>query len=164
MPPNYLLMGVSGSGKSTIGRALSARTNLPFFDADDYHPAANVAKMAAGQPLNDDDRQPWLEILAALLQKQTTNDEGAILACSALKTSYRNTLEQDLREKPLLVYLKGSPELISARMQARTGHFMPPALLASQFATLEEPQDARIVSIDQSIDQIVAAILAGSPE
>jgi gluconokinase len=164
MPPIYLIMGVSGSGKSTIGRALSARTDLPFFDADDYHPAANVAKMAAGQPLNDDDRQPWLETLAALLQKQTQNEEGAILACSALKDRYRSILEQDLREKPLLVYLKGSPELISARMQARTGHFMPPALLASQFAALEEPHDALIVSIDQSIDQIVAAILAGPPE
>ncbi len=162
MPPIYLLMGVSGSGKSTIGRALSARTQLPFFDADDYHPEANVAKMAAGHPLNDDDRQPWLEILAALLNEQTTNGQGAILACSALKASYRSVLEQDLAEKPLLVYLQGSPELIAARMQARTGHFMPPALLASQFAALEEPRDALIVSIDQSIDQIVADILAGS--
>jgi carbohydrate kinase (thermoresistant glucokinase family) len=162
MPPTYLIMGVSGSGKSTIGQALSARTGLPFFDADDYHPEANVAKMAAGQPLNDDDRQPWLETLAALLQKQTQNGEGAILACSALKASYRSTLEQGLPEKPLFVYLQGSPELIAARIQARTGHFMPPALLASQFATLEEPRDALLVSIDQSIDQIVEDILAGA--
>ena len=164
MPPIYLIMGVSGSGKSTIGLALSARTDLPFFDADDYHPAANVAKMAAGQPLNDDDRQPWLETLAALLQKQTQNGEGAILACSALKDRYRSILEQDLKEKPLLVYLQGSPELIAARMQARTGHFMPPALLSSQFSALEEPHDALMVSIDQSIDQIIAAILTGPPE
>lgn len=164
MPFIYLIMGVSGSGKSTIGQALSARTGLPFFDADDYHPEANVAKMAAGQPLNDDDRQPWLETLAALLQKQVQNGEGAILACSALKASYRNTLEQGLHEKPLFVFLKGSPELIAARMQARTGHFMPPALLASQFATLEEPQDALMVSIDQGVDQIVHDILAQSQE
>jgi carbohydrate kinase (thermoresistant glucokinase family) len=159
MPSIYILMGVSGSGKSTIGRALSARTKLPFFDADDYHPEANVAKMAAGQPLNDDDRQPWLETLAALLKKQAQDGEGAILACSALKASYRNTLEKGLSKKPLFVYLKGSAELISARMQARTGHFMPPALLASQFAALEEPQDALVVSIDQSIEQIVEDIL-----
>lgn len=164
MPSIYLIMGVSGSGKSTIGQALSARTNLPFFDADDYHPEANVTKMAAGHPLNDDDRQPWLETLAALLKKQTTNGQGAILACSALKASYRSILEQYLREKPLFIYLKGSPELISARIQARTGHFMPPALLASQFSALEEPRDALLVDIDQSIEQIVADILAGSPE
>ena len=162
MPPIYLIMGVSGSGKSTIGQALSARTGLPFFDADDYHPEANVAKMAAGNPLNDDDRQPWLETLAALLQKQVQNDEGAILACSALKASYRNTLEKGLPEKPLFVFLKGSPELIAARIQARTGHFMPPALLASQFTTLEEPHDALVISIDQSIDQIIAEIQAHS--
>lgn len=162
MPSIYLIMGVSGSGKSTIGQALSTRTHLPFFDADDFHPETNVAKMAAGQALNDDDRQPWLETLSALLKKQSQNGEGAVLACSALKASYRNTLEQDLNPPPLVVYLKGSPELIAARMQARTGHFMPPALLASQFATLEEPRNALIVSIDQSIDQIVDDILASA--
>lgn len=157
----YIIMGVSGSGKSTIGQALSADTGLPFFDADDFHPEANVAKMAAGIPLNDDDRQPWLETLNALLKKQIQNSEGAILACSALKASYRNTLEKDLDAPPFLVYLKGSPELISARMQARTGHFMPPALLASQFAALEEPQDALLVDIEHSIEQIVEDILTG---
>ncbi|WP_367387846.1 gluconokinase [Lewinella sp. LCG006] len=161
MPSIYIIMGVSGSGKSTIAQALSTRTQLPFFDADDFHPAANIAKMAAGQALNDDDRQPWLETLNALLKQQTQNGEGAILACSALKASYRHTLEKDLDTPPFLVYLKGSPELIAARMQARTGHFMPPALLASQFAALEEPQDALLVTIDQSIDQIVTHILTG---
>lgn len=151
-------MGVSGSGKSTIGQALSQQTGIPFYDADDYHPAANVEKMASGQPLNDDDRQPWLERLARLLQEAETT-EGAILACSALKLAYRQTLMTGLSQSAKLVFLKGSPELISARMQARKGHFMPPELLASQFDTLETPADALVVDIEQSVEAVVASIM-----
>jgi carbohydrate kinase (thermoresistant glucokinase family) len=151
-------MGVSGSGKSTIGKALSQQTGIPFYDADDYHPADNVAKMASGQALNDADRQPWLERLAKLLQTQEQTD-GAILACSALKEAYRHTLAAPLQGTPSWVFLQGSPELISARMQARSGHFMPPALLASQFATLEIPGDALVVDIDQPVEGIVREIL-----
>lgn len=154
----YLVMGVSGSGKSTIGQALSQRTGIPFYDADDYHPVANVEKMASGQPLNDHDRQPWLERLAELLQ-ESEQDNGAILACSALKVSYRKTLVSSLSGEAKIVFLKGSPALISARMQARKGHFMPPALLASQFDTLEIPVDALVVDIEQAVDCIVANIM-----
>lgn len=157
--PIIILMGVSGSGKSTIGLALSAAKGLPFYDADDYHPAENVAKMAAGQPLNDEDRQPWLERLSTLLQNVLQKQEGAILACSALKKNYRKTLEQGLDSPPIFVYLKGSSKLIAARLQVRNGHFMPPELLASQFAALEEPADAFIVSIDQEIEEITTQII-----
>lgn len=150
----YIIMGVSGAGKSTIGQALSQKTGIPFFDADDYHPTANVQKMATGQPLNDADRQPWLEILAQLLQQKETK-KGAILACSALKATYRETLASPLTNPPHWVFLKGSPALISARMQARTGHFMPPALLASQFAALEIPEEAQVVDIGKSVEEIV---------
>jgi len=151
-------MGVSGSGKSTIGQALSQQTGIPFYDADDYHPKANVEKMASGQPLNDTDRQPWLERLALLLQ-EAEQGNGAVLACSALKVSYRKTLISALAREAKIVFLKGSPELISARMQARKGHFMPPALLASQFGTLEIPADALVVDIEQTVEVIVKEIL-----
>ncbi|PSR12577.1 MAG: gluconate kinase [Bacteroidetes bacterium] len=155
----FILMGVSGSGKSTIGRALSSRTGIPFYDADDYHPPANIAKMASGQPLNDADREPWLAQLAQLLQ-HAASANGAILACSALKTSYRTLLAQHLQQVPRWIYLKGSAALIARRLQARSGHFMPPALLASQFADLEEPTAAQVVSIDQPVEAVVAEILA----
>jgi carbohydrate kinase (thermoresistant glucokinase family) len=155
----FILMGVSGSGKSTIGRALSNRTGIPFYDADDYHPPANLAKMASGQPLNDADRQPWLAQLAQLLG-QAEQAEGAILACSALKTSYRTLLIQQVQQAPRWIYLKGNPTLIAQRLQARSGHFMPPTLLASQFTDLEEPAAAQVVSIDQPVEAVVAEILA----
>lgn len=152
-------MGVSGSGKSTVGKALSARTGIPYYDADDYHPPANVEKMADGQPLNDDDRQPWLERLALLLYEAEQSGEGAVLACSALKEAYRKTLKKELEQAPRLVYLKGSKTLIAARMRERQGHFMPTQLLDSQFATLEEPAAALVVSIDQPLVAIVAEII-----
>ncbi len=154
-----IVMGVSGCGKSTIGRMLSDRTGIPFFAADDFHPPANVEKMASGQPLNDTDRQPWLDILADLLAEKE-QDGGAILACSALKESYRRTLGTKLTEPPRWVYLKGSQEVILARMQARKGHFMPPELLRSQFDVLEEPTEALHISIEESPEAIISAILA----
>lgn len=150
-------MGVSGSGKSTIGEMLSEQTRLPFFDADDYHPAANVTKMSSGTPLTDEDRWPWLERLARLLADEESK-AGAILACSALKTSYRQLMERDLEEPAQWFFLEGSAELIAQRISARNGHFMPPHLLQSQFDALEVPQDAICISIDQEPDQIIRQI------
>lgn len=137
---------------------LSEQTRLPFFDADDYHPAANVTKMSSGTPLTDEDRWPWLERLARLLADEESK-AGAILACSALKTSYRQLMERDLEEPAQWFFLEGSAELIAQRISARNGHFMPPHLLQSQFDALEVPQDATCISIDQEPDQIVQQIL-----
>jgi gluconokinase len=135
MTHRLLLMGVSGSGKSTIGPLLAEALALPFADADAFHPPANIAKMAAGTPLTDADRWPWLDALGAWLAVQPA---GGIVACSALKRIYRDrlrTLVPGLR----LLHLAGDPALIAARQAERAGHFMPPALMASQFATLEPP-------------------------
>ena len=158
MPLIIIVMGVSGSGKSTIGTQLSQKTGIPFYDADDYHPQSNVDKMESGQALTDDDRWPWLRSLATLLAT-AENQDGAILACSALKGSYRQLMEESLSATPKWIYLDGSKELIAKRMQARTGHFMPPALLDSQFATLEIPEEATHIPIDQTINEIVDQIL-----
>ncbi len=153
-------MGVSGAGKSTIGRALAAELACDFYDGDDLHPEANVAKMAAGQPLDDDDRAPWLAALAALLADHVRSRTPVVLASSALKRAYRNQLRVD--DAVRFVYLDGSPDLIRQRLEQRTGHFMKPEMLASQFASLEPPDhsEALWVSIDQPIDDIVAAIIA----
>ncbi len=153
-------MGVSGCGKSTVGRALALISGLVFVDADDYHPAANVAKMEAGIPLTDDDRQPWLERLARLIAEKTGNGIGIVLACSALKKSHRLTLSSGFA-KSQFVFLEGSIELIGARMQNREGHFMARTLLASQFETLEVPEFALRVSIDQPVEAILQEIRKG---
>lgn len=153
-----IIMGVSGSGKSTIGQALSTSTGLPFFDADDYHPPANVAKMSSGTPLTDEDRWPWLERLADLLAEEESK-AGAILACSALKESYRQLMERDLKGPAYWFFLHGSAELIAERLSARNGHFMPLHLLQSQFDTLEIPESAVTISIDQVPEQITEQIL-----
>lgn len=155
-----ILMGVSGCGKSTIGRALALLSGLVFVDADDYHSAANIAKMEAGIPLTDDDRQPWLECLAKLIAEKTGSGVGIVLACSALKKSHRLTLSSGFA-KPRFVFLEGSIELIGARLQRREGHFMTNTLLASQFETLEVPELALRVSIDQPIEAIVHEIREG---
>ncbi len=147
-------MGVSGSGKSTVGASLAEKLGLPFYDADDFHPKANINKMADGKPLDDVDRLPWLETLADYIQLWE-NQKGAVLACSALKSSYRSILG----EEHTYVYLKGSFEFINQRLQQRTNHFMPESLLRSQFETLEEPSNALTVSIDDTIDNIVNSIL-----
>ena len=149
--PLVVVMGVSGSGKSTLARALAEHLKLEFLDADDFHPASNIAKMKSGKPLNDKDRQPWLQSLAfEMLNRQ---DKGAVLACSALKESYRVLLSEYV---PLqVVYLKGSYETIYERMSAREGHFMPPELLQSQFRALEEPQAAIDIPLEWSTEQAV---------
>jgi len=149
-------MGVTGSGKSTAGRKLAESLGWEYFDADDFHSAANVAKMKNGVPLNDEDRKPWLESLRRLIQERLANDQPAVLACSALKENYRDVLIVDERVK--LVYLKGDYNLIKARLSARSNHYMNPALLESQFQTLEEPTGAFCVDIQSTPDQIVGII------
>lgn len=147
----YVVMGVSGCGKSTVGENLAQSMSLPFYDGDDYHPQANIDKMASGQPLNDDDRQPWLVELA-LNTKKWNGQGGAVLACSALKEKYRQTLSAF--GGVTFVYLKGTKELILKRMQERE-HFMKPEMLDSQFATLEEPKDAIELNISDTPDEMV---------
>ena len=150
------VMGVSGSGKTTIGKLLAEKLQTPFFDGDDYHPQANVEKMAKGHPLNDEDREGWLRRLNELASKQ--EHQGAIIACSALKSKYRKQLRQGLNTVEF-VYLEGSFELISDRLSDRKGHFMPPDLLRSQFDALEIPEHAISVSIDATPSAVVNGIL-----
>lgn len=166
-----VLMGVSGSGKTTIGTLLASRTGTVFADADDYHPASNKEKMRAGIPLNDDDRQPWLEILNGLLRGWNQQGEGGVLACSALKQKYRETLANGIPDKAIaFVWLDGDKELIGDRLAARHHAYMNPNLLDSQFATLEPPADALRIVNDKTPEQVVAEILqhislkAGAPQ
>lgn len=152
-----VVMGVSGCGKTTIGQLLADRLGYPFLDADEFHTQANVAKMAAGTPLTDDDRRPWLELLNGKLRAR----ENAVLACSALKDSYRTILSRGLADCHF-VHLRGSVELIHSRLADRKHRYMPASLLDSQFATLEAPARAIPVDIAQSpercIEQIVIAL------
>jgi len=151
-----MLMGVCGCGKSTVGRALAEELGWGFLDADDLHPPGNVEKMASGVPLTDDDRWPWYDRIAAELRRVNTAGQHVVLACSALKQAYRERLARggDLR----IVYLKGDAAAIEPRLASRRGHFMPASLLASQFATLEEPVDAIVVDVSQPLAAQVATI------
>jgi gluconokinase len=149
-------MGVSGSGKTTIGKLLAKKLDVPFYDGDSYHPQVNVEKMAKGNPLNDDDRKGWLQRLNRLAKNH--QGKGAVIACSALKKKYRKLLRQGIEDTIEFVYLDGSFNLISQRLQQREGHFMPPELLRSQFETLEIPEHAISVSIDATPEEIVAEI------
>ena len=151
-----LLMGVSGSGKSTVGPALAAELNWPFLDADSLHPPANVAKMASGIPLTDADRWPWFDRIVAEMRRYAAAGKNVVIACSALKQAYRDRLAGGGSVR--VVYLKGDAETIAPRLAGRRGHFMPPSLLASQFATLEEPDNAIVVDITQPVAAQVAAI------
>ena len=153
-----ILMGVSGTGKSTIGQALSERLNWPYFEGDTFHPSANVEKMRAGIPLNDDDRAPWLLLIRAAIEEELASGSSAIFASSALKASYREILQRD-DKRIKFVFLQGSYELIMNRLKSRNHEYMPSSLLKSQFDALEEPQDAIKVSIDQPIEKIVEEIL-----
>ena len=157
-----LVMGVSGAGKSTVGTLLAARLGVPFADADAFHPPANVAKMASGQPLEDADRWPWLDAIGAWLDAQAARDEGGVVTCSALKRAYRARL-LGARPAVRLLYLEGDATLIGARQAARPNHFMPASLMASQFATLEPPapeERAIILPVAPPPEAIVAAALA----
>jgi len=157
-------MGVSGSGKTTVARLLAERLGWAYLEGDDLHPPANVAKMHAGTPLNDADRLPWLLAIAAWIDARAAAHEAGIVTCSALKHSYREILIGN-RPHVRLVYLRGEKVVIATRLAARKNHFMPPALLDSQFSTLEEPitdEHALVVPIDgpaeQAVDEIMAAL------
>jgi len=161
-PPVLIIMGVSGCGKSTIGTLLAGRLQCGFEDADRFHPAANIGKMRQGIALTDEDRWPWLRAIAAFIDKMRGAHERGVIACSALKRRYRDVLIGD-RMDVGLVYLKGSEELISRRLAARHGHFMPSSLLHSQFVALEEPgpdETPITVSVEPAPGEIVAQILA----
>lgn len=151
-----ILMGVSGSGKTTVGLALARRLGWDFADADDFHPPANVAKMSGGVPLDEHDREPWLGALRALIDAQLGAGTSTVLACSALRARYREMLR---RESVHFVYLKGDTRKIQERLEARTGHYMKAGLLESQYATLEEPEGVLVVGIDQSVTTIVNHIV-----
>jgi gluconokinase len=153
-----LVMGVAGSGKTTVAKLLTDRLGWLFLEADDFHSPANKQKMHAGIPLTGADRIPWLESIHQELLRQHKQGKNVVLACSALKGKYRRLLDTDL---PLsVIYLKGSYELIRARLHARHGHFAGEAILADQFANLEEPHDAITVSVDAPPEQIVNEIVA----
>jgi len=151
-----ILMGVTGAGKTTVGRALAAELGWAFADADDYHSVANVAKMRTGIPLNDADRLPWLQALHDAIATWIAVGNSVVLACSALKASYRKQLVIGPEVK--LVYLRGSPALIAERVASRPDHYMNPNLLRSQLETLEEPLDAVVIDVDAPVPQIVARI------
>lgn len=149
-------MGVSGCGKTSIGRLLGYELQVPFIDGDDHHPEYNITKMSQGMPLNDDDRKPWLNKLNELSHDH--KEEGCVIACSALKQSYREIVEEGLGSHIVWIYLKGDYQLIYDRMAMRKDHFMEPGMLRSQFDTLEEPKDAIIIDIAQSPKNIVQRI------
>lgn len=161
--PLVVVMGVSGSGKSSVGEQLARRLGVPYAEADDFHPATNVAKMAAGIALDDADRAPWLDAIAAWLVER--GRKGGVVTCSALRRRYRDRLRADAPEL-FFVHLDGSEELIAQRLQGRAGHFMPPGLLRSQFDALE-PLDAAetgaVVRVDGAPDEVTARALATVP-
>ncbi|MCA9952659.1 MAG: gluconokinase [Anaerolineales bacterium] len=158
-PQLFVVMGVSGCGKTTVGEALAAHLNCSFYDGDDFHPPENVAKMARGIPLNDMDRAPWLARLVDLLQEHLDRGESIVLACSALKKRYRDQLR--VSEQVQFIYLEGDFEVIWQRMQSRKNHYMKPEMLRSQFEALEPPNkdEAIKVPIGHSVDEIMDLIL-----
>lgn len=151
-------MGVSGSGKTTVGKALAADLGWKFLEGDEFHPAENVEKMRSGVPLDDQDRRPWLQAMRNRVDEACERNENVILACSALKDEYRDFLELNDPEGVDFVYLQGSIELIQLRIHERRGHFMAPALLQSQFAALEPPDGAIEVNVSPPPDVIAAEI------
>lgn len=160
-PPILLITGVSGSGKSTIGRLLAARLGWTYAEADDFHPDSNIAKMAAGQPLDDADRAPWLAAIGAWIDETTRAGQPAVVSCSALKRAYRDTLREG-RPNVRLIYLDADHQIISERLAAREGHFFPARLLDSQFHDLERPdpdEHALMVDVDATPEQIVDRLL-----
>ena len=163
LPFAIVVMGVSGCGKSTVAARLAQRLQWEFAEADRFHSAANIEKMQAGIPLTDEDRWPWLDAIATWLDAARAEGKHCVVACSALRRVYRERLARghgDVR----FVYLQGKLETIAERMAGRTGHYMPPSLLQSQFATLEEPaadENPIVLSIDRKPDELVDAVIAG---
>ncbi|KDN86640.1 gluconokinase [Kitasatospora cheerisanensis] len=161
-PPVIVVMGVSGVGKTTVARLLAHRLGLPYAEADDFHPAANIAKMSAGIPLDDQDREPWLRALGAWLGERAGAGTGGVVTCSALKRSYRDIL-RDACPEAYFLHLTGSHDLVGDRIAHRTGHFMPPSLLDSQYATLEPLQadeSGTVLDVDADPDTLVERAVA----
>lgn len=160
-----IVMGVSSSGKSTVGQSVARRLHVPFLDGDGYHPEANVEKMRAGTPLTDEDRWPWLERLAQALHEAADRKGAAVGACSALKRAYRDFLVEQAGEPILFVYLEGSREVIGERMARRKHEYMPTSLLDSQFATLEVPDPAvenvQVLAVTDSVEKLTMAVVKG---
>jgi gluconokinase len=157
--PLIVVMGVAGSGKTTIASGLAERLGVPFVEGDSLHPAANVKKMAAGIPLTDEDRWPWLEAIGERMEVERVTGHGVVVSCSALRHAYRDCLRKKVNGKVHFILLDGSRELITDRMKQRKGHFMPPALLDSQFATLEKPtadEHAVILDISHPVPSLLA--------
>jgi gluconokinase len=152
-----LVMGVSGSGKTSVGQALARQRNCAFTDADSLHPEANRAKMTAGIPLTDEDRLPWLRAVADAIRNAILRGRDHVFACSALKADYRRII--DPRGECKLVYLHGTPELLAERLAGRSGHFFNPTLLQSQLDTLEEPEDATIIDIATPLSTIIEGLM-----
>ncbi len=152
-------MGVSGSGKTTIGRAVAERLDAPFIEGDDFHPSANRRRLRAGIPLTDADRWPWLDRVADAVVRAHGSNQLVVAACSALKKSYRDHLRNRIDHEVVFVYLRGSFDLISRRLETRSGHFMPADLLHSQFSDLEEPDRAIVADVDASVERVVERIV-----
>jgi gluconokinase len=166
-PRLIVVMGVSGCGKTSVGESLAARLGLAFVEGDSLHPKTNVEKMAAGIPLQDEDRWPWLDRIGAALAEAAGKGEGLIVSCSALKKTYRDRLRAAAGGRLAFVFLYGSRELLEERMKARKGHFMPPSLLESQLATLEDPRgEEGVVAVDiaVTVEAIVTAAVNGLEE
>ncbi len=159
--PLVVVMGVSGSGKSTVGAALAKHLKLPFLDADDYHPASNVEKMSKGIALTDQDRWPWLSALSAAMVKEAHNIGGVVATCSALKRSYRDFILNEVTRPLMFIFLEGDRDTLYTRMQQRSDHYMPPSLLDNQLETLEPPsadEPAASFSVLHSVDELVMQI------
>jgi gluconokinase len=162
-PVALILMGVTGSGKTTVGKGLAGRLGCEFFDADDYHSAANVEKMRSGQALNDEDRWPWLDRLRGIVEQELTAGRSLVLACSALREVYRARLvpaDPQMARKVTFVYLRISPETARRRLEMRAEHYMPAALVPSQFATLEVPDEAIEVDAELGPEEVIGRIVA----
>jgi carbohydrate kinase (thermoresistant glucokinase family) len=153
-----IFMGVSGSGKTTIGKKTADRLGVPFYEGDEFHPQKNIEKMSQGIPLTDEDREDWLEQLSQLILEKLKIGESGVLSCSALKENYRKRLSID-PDWVRFIYLKGSYALIRSRLQTRADHYMPAQLLASQFEALEEPSGAFMVDIDQTVEAIMDEVV-----
>lgn len=153
----YILMGVSGSGKTTVGQRVTSELGLRFYEGDDFHPAENVAKMSSGIPLTDEDRAPWIDALVAALNSRNPGD--AVVACSALSRFVRQRIRVGLKEPVEFILLFADPMVIEERLKQRPKHYMKSGMLASQFAALQMPQSARHVNVDRPLDEVVKEVV-----